>query len=143
MGPGENKALARAALEEVWSTGGGRSAEDVYAPDFVSHQHSHPNVGDVRGIAELESFVAEFHRAFPDFTDTVDAQICEGDLVATQFTSAGTHDGELMGAAPTGRRIEWMGIELARIADGKIAENWVSWDMFGMLRQLGAVGTPR
>jgi predicted ester cyclase len=44
-----------------------------------------------------------------------------------------------MGIAPTGRRIEWMGIELARIENGRIAENWVSWDMSGMLQQLGAV----
>jgi predicted ester cyclase len=57
----------------------------------------------------------------------------------TQFTSAGSHRGELMGIAPTGRRIEWMGIELARIENGRIAENWVSWDMSGMLQQLGAV----
>jgi predicted ester cyclase len=43
-----------------------------------------------------------------------------------------------MGIAPTGRSVEWMGIEIAKIQNGRIAENWVSWDMAGMLRQLSA-----
>jgi predicted ester cyclase len=114
-------------------------AEEVYAPEFVSHQHSHPTVTDIRGIEELKSFVREFQVAFPDFVDTVERQIAEGELVMTQFTSAGTQQGELMGIPPTGERVEWMGIELARVVGGKIAENWVSWDMYGMLQQLGAI----
>ncbi|MQA73257.1 MAG: hypothetical protein GEU88_02705 [Solirubrobacterales bacterium] len=118
MGADENKALARRALEGVWGVAGGVRASDVYATGFISHQHSHPTVTDVRGIDALESFVAEFHRAFPDFTDTVERQAAEGDLVSTQFTSAGTHEGELMGIAPTGRRVEWMGIGMDRIEDG-------------------------
>jgi steroid delta-isomerase-like uncharacterized protein len=139
MGADENKALARTALEEIWSARGSVAAEDVYAREFVSHQHSHPTVSDLRGIEALKAFVAELQEAFPDFTDSVERQIAEGDLVMTQFTSAGTDRGELMGIAASGRRIEWMGIELARVENGRIAENWVSWDMYGMLRERGAV----
>jgi predicted ester cyclase len=143
MGADENKALARTALEEVWSARGSVAAEEVYAPEFVSHQHSHPTVSDLRGIEALKAFVAELQEAFPDFTDRVERQIAEGDLVMTQFTSAGTHRGDLIGIAPTGRRSEWMGFELARIEKGRIAENWVSSDMYGMLQQLGAVSPGR
>jgi len=142
MGAQENKDIARRALEGVWSVGGGKSADDVYADDFVSHQHSHPRAGDLRGRVALESFVREFQLGFPDFADTVERQIAEGDLVMTQFTSAGTQNGEIMGVAATGKHAEWMGIELARVADGKIVENWVSWDLYGMLQQLGAVSPP-
>jgi steroid delta-isomerase-like uncharacterized protein len=139
LGTEANKAVARKALEEVWTSRSAVPAEEVYAADFVSHQHSHPTVTDIRGIEQLKSFVREFQAAFPDFVDTVERQIAEGDLVMTQFTSAGTQQGELMRIPPTGKRIEWMGIELARVEGGKIAENWVSWDMYGMLQQLGAI----
>ena len=139
LGAEANKAVARRALERVWSSPSTVPAEEVYAPEFVSHQHSHPTVTDIRGIEELKSFVREFQVAFPDFVDTVERQIAEGELVMTQFTSAGTQQGELMGIPPTGERVEWMGIELARVVGGKIAENWVSWDMYGMLQQLGAI----
>jgi len=87
----------------------------------------------------LKSFVAEFHAGFPDFVDTVELQLAEGDLVTTQFTSAGTHRGEFLGIAPTGQRVEWMGNRIARITDGKIIEKWVAWDLYGMLRQLGTL----
>ena len=138
MGHEDNKDVARRGLEGVWSASEGVPAEDVYAADFVSHQHSHPSVDDVTGLAALQSFIGEFHQAFPDFTDRVDLQVAEGDLVATQFTSSGTHEGTIFGVAPTGRRVEWSGIEIARVVDGRIVENWVSWDMYGMLQQLGA-----
>jgi predicted ester cyclase len=130
LGAEANKAVTRRALEEVLFSPSAVPAEEVDAADFVSRQHSHPTVTDIRGIEQLKSFVRESQAAFPDFVDTVERQIAEGDLVMTQFTSAGT-PGELMGITPTGKRIEWMGIELARVEGGKIAENWVSWDRYG------------
>lgn len=102
-------------------------------------QHSHPTVDDLHGIEALKSFIAEFQTAFPDFLDTVERQVAEADVVTTQFTSAGTHRGEFLGIGSTGRRVEWMGIEIARVEGGKIVENWVSWDIYGMLQQLGAL----
>jgi steroid delta-isomerase-like uncharacterized protein len=138
----ENKALARRALEEVWSRGDLSAADQIYSPDFTSHQRSHPDqAGDVRGRDSLKSFVAELRSAFPDFSDTVDDQIAEGDKVVTRFTSYGTHRGPFMGVAASGRSVSWMGITIDRIAESKIVENWVSWDMFGVMQQLGAART--
>ncbi|HEV8419788.1 MAG TPA: ester cyclase, partial [Actinomycetota bacterium] len=112
----------------------------IYAPDFVSHQHSHPHgPRDVHGREAVKSFVREFREAFPDFHDTVEDQIAEGDTVVTRFTSMGTQKGRLMGIEPTQKHARWMGISIDRIVDGRITENWVSWDMLGMLQQLGAV----
>jgi steroid delta-isomerase-like uncharacterized protein len=134
----ENKALARRALEEVWSRGDLSAADQIYSPDFTSHQRSHPDgAGDLRGRDHLKSFVAELRSAFPDFSDSVDDQVAEGDKVVTRFTSQGTHRGPIMGVAATGRTVSWMGITIDRIADSKIVENWVSWDLFGVMRALG------
>jgi len=135
----QNKALVRRALEEVWSKGELAAAPEIYAHDFVSHQHSHPNMRDLRGVAALVAFVREFREAFPDFHDTIDDQVAEGDKVVTRFTSTGTHRGVLMGLQPTNRRVSWMGITIDRIEGGRIVEEWVSWDLFGMMQQLGAV----
>lgn len=139
----ENKALARRALDEVWSTGDVDAVDEIFAPDFVSHQHSHPDgPGDVADVGALKAFVREFHAAFPDFSDTVDDQLAEGDKVVTRFTSSGTHEGPLMGVEPTGTRVSWMGITIDRIENGRIVENWVSWDMHGMLQQLRSSRKP-
>ena len=138
-----NKELARRAIG-LWSARNRDRIEEIVAPDYINHQHHHPdNAEDLRGIAAWKQFIASFHQAFPDFQDKITAQIAEGDLVATHFISSGTHQGEIMGLAPTGKRARWTGIAIDRIAGGKIAESWVNWDMFGMLQQLGALKPPR
>ena len=81
----ENKALARRAIDEIWSKGNLAVGPDIYSPNFVSHQHSHPDIGDVRGLSALIEFVREFREAFPDFHDTIDDQVAEGDKVVTRF----------------------------------------------------------
>jgi steroid delta-isomerase-like uncharacterized protein len=134
-----NKALARRALEEIWSKGNLAVAPEIYGPNFVTHQHSHPHLRDVRGVSTFVEFVGEFRRAFPDFHDTIDDQIAEGDKVVTRFTSTGTHRGPLMGLQPSNKRATWMGIVIDRIEEGKIVEEWVSWDLFGMMQQLGGI----
>ena len=139
MPAGENKAIARTALEGVWSVAGTASPDQLYAANFVGHQPGQQNEADIGGIEALKEFIAEFHLAFPDLNDAVEFQIGEGDMVASAFTSSGTHKGELMGVPSTGKRIEWSGIEIVRIEAGKIAENWVSWDKLGVLEQIGAV----
>ncbi len=137
-----NKALARRALEQVWSRGDLAAADQIYASDFASHQRSRPDEGrDLHGIDHLKSFVVELRSAFPDFRDTVDDQVAEGDKVVTRFTSHGTHEGPLMGVPATGKTVSWMGITIDRIADARIVENWVSWDLFGVMQALGAVRT--
>jgi predicted ester cyclase len=137
-----NKALVCRVIEEVWNKGDLSVIPEVYVPDFVSHQRSHPDVGDVRGVAALAAFVREIREAFPDFYDTIDDQVAEGDKVVTRVTSAGTQRGVLMGLQPTNKRASWMAIAIDRIEGGRIVEEWVSWDLFGMMQQLGAIHSP-
>jgi steroid delta-isomerase-like uncharacterized protein len=139
----QNKAIVRRVLDEVWSQGQLAVVDELYAADFVSHQHSHPVAPqDLRGREALKAFVREFREAFPDFSDSIEDQVAEGDQVVTRFTSVGTQRGPLMGLAPTHKQVRWVGISIDRIVGGQIAENWVSWDMLGMLQQLGAVSWP-
>ena len=68
--------------------------------------------------------------------------IAEGDKVAVRFTFRGTHQGELMGIPPTGKQVTISGMDINRIAGGKIAERWAVFDMLGMLQQLGVMPAP-
>ena len=90
----------------------------------------------------MKTFAAEFRKAFPDFRDSIDIQIAEGDMVATRATSRGTHRGMFMGVEPTNKELSWTGITIDRIAEGKIVESWATWDMMGMMQQLGVVHAP-
>jgi predicted ester cyclase len=87
----------------------------------------------------MKTFATEFRKAFPDFRDSIDIQIAEGDMVATRATSRGAHRGVFMGLEPTNRELSWTGITIDRIAEGKIVESWTNWDMMGMMQQLGVV----
>ncbi len=68
--------------------------------------------------------------------------MAEGDRVATRWTGTGTHEGELMGIAPTGNRVEVAGMVISRISGGKIAESWSNYDALGMMQQLGVIPSP-
>jgi hypothetical protein len=58
---------------------------------------------------------------------------------ATRFTFCGRHTGDLFGIAPTGKAFTVTGIDIHRIEGGRIVEEWTSWDVFGLMQQLGAL----
>jgi steroid delta-isomerase-like uncharacterized protein len=135
----ENKRLAGDATR-IWSTGAYETAPRIFAQDYVYHvRHSPDDARDLHGADAIVSLAKDFRRAFPDFEDTVDLQVAEGDLVVTHYTSTGTHEGPFLDFEPTHRRLSWTGTVIHRIEDGKIAESWGNWDMYGMLRQLADV----
>jgi ketosteroid isomerase-like protein len=70
-----------------------------------------------------------------------DGQNTDVQTEVTRWTITGTHEGELTGIPPTGRRISITGISIARIANGKIIESWNNWDALGLMQQLGVVST--
>ena len=59
------------------------------------------------------------------------------DVVVTRWTGSGTHSGELMGIAPTRKKVKVPGVWIHRFSGGKIVESWNAWDTLGMLTQLG------
>jgi len=83
MSTEENKHLAREAIR-IWSTGDFRAADEIYAPGYVNHQHHDPeDLRDLQGLEAMKAFATEFRQAFPDFYDSIDIQLAEGDMVAT------------------------------------------------------------
>ena len=141
MQPEENKAITRRFLEEIFAGGNLELVNEIFAPNFVLHDPSVPQ--QVRGPEGIRQYIAMYRAAYPDTHFTIEDQIAEGDKVVTRWTGQGTHQGELMGVPPTGRRVTVAGIEVDRIAGGKIEETWVSYDALGMMQQLGVIPLPQ
>jgi len=82
--------------------------------------------------------LAGFRNAFPDIRVTVEDLVAEGDRVVVRWSFCGTQRGEVLGVAPTGRRVTVTGMIFYRISEGGISEYWGSWDRMGLLQQLDA-----
>ena len=130
----ENKALVRRVIEEVWNQGKLDVAGEIFATDYIFHA---PLPGEVRGPEGLKQRVSMYRTGVPDLQLTIEDQVAEGDKVVTRWTSTGTHKGKLMGIPPTGVKMTVTGIEISRIAGGKIMKKGENWDALGMWQQLG------
>src|SRR4028119_2211541 len=113
----ENKALTRRSWE-IGSEGSletlGDDLQEVYADDIVMHEPDE----DVRGIEGLKQYVSMLRSAIPDLHLTLEDDIAEGNKVVSRWRAQGTHQGELMGIAPTDLRVRITGITIHRIEDG-------------------------
>ena len=134
----ENKALIRRWFDEVWNRGSASAIDEMLANNAVVH-----GLGPVlRGPAEFRPFHAAYLTAFPDMRFEVDEVVAEGDLIAARWRASGTHRGDSLGFASTGKRAQFTGLVMARVQGGKLVEGWNSFDQFGMLQQLGVVTLP-
>lgn len=87
--------------------------------------------------AELKQHVTLFESAFPRYVLVAQDLIAQGDKVAVRARFQGTHAGDLMGIAPTGKSVDVPFIIIYRLAGGRIAEHWMSIDQMDVLKQLG------
>lgn len=137
--PTDNKSLVRRLYAEVWNMRKLEVARELISP---SHGVQLMDAGDSGiGPEAYARIVTEFVSAFPDLKFTVLDMIAENDKVVAFWNISGTHQGEFRGIAPTGKKMSVDGITINQLASGKIMDSYVSWDMWGMMRQLGAVPT--
>ena len=127
MGAEENKMLVRRHYKEVLTGKDVAVIDELYAPIIA--------VGDDASM-EREQFKAMagmMHAAFPDVEVTVQDQIAEGDKVVTRWTAQATHQGDFMGAPPTGKQVAVKAIHIHQIVDGRIAALWEEFDMLAYM----------
>jgi steroid delta-isomerase-like uncharacterized protein len=130
-----NKDILRRFYAEFWNAGNVDAVDALVAEDFVDHQAVPGMPSGKEGFAEL---IHQWHTGFPDMSETVEDLIAEGDRVVGRFTFRGTHTGDFLGIAPTGRAVSMTGIDIVRIRDGKIAEFWYAEQLNDLLSQLTA-----
>jgi steroid delta-isomerase-like uncharacterized protein len=136
----ELEEIARRWIEEIWRPGDLATFDELHAPGF--RDRSAGGRGDTRD--DYRRMLADFYVAFPDFHTTIEDLVADEarGTVAIQWRATGTHRGAYLGAAPTGRAMRFAGIEIIRVAEGRIVERWGEWDGMDLLLQLG-LWTPR
>ena len=135
----ENIALVRRWFEEVWNQGRAEAIDELLADHAAVHGLG---ATDLHGSAEFKPFYSAYRNAFPDLTIQIDDIVAEGDVVAARWSGIGTHRGDGLGFAATGRRVHFNGMTFIRVEGGKMVEGWNSFDQLGMLQQLGVVNLP-
>jgi predicted ester cyclase len=139
MSTEENKAMVRRFAREVVNGGDFGLFDELVAPDCVEHTGPH---GAPPTRATLRSLIEGFRAAFPDLETTEEDIIAEGDRVVYLGTVRGTHRGDCMGIAPTGRCVTIGEIHIQRVVGGKMVEHWGQFDALGLLHQLGVLPVP-
>ncbi|MBQ1090140.1 ester cyclase [Streptomyces sp. B93] len=111
--------------------------DEVMAENY--HDHDPANVEDNIGMDHIRREMEMWRDAF-DFTFELHDQIADGDRVCNRFTWRGTHKGDFMGIAPTGKQAAMTGTTIFRFGEhGKIVEGWWQYDRLGLMDQLGAL----
>ena len=140
MSTDENKAIFRQGYDELFNKGNLAIADKLYAAGYIMN-HTDP-VNLSHGPDGIRQYVSATRSAFPDIRVTVDDIVAEGDKTVARFTMEGTQTGQFFSAPPSGKRVVWSGIILSRYGGGKILEETVNVDSFGLIVQLGIIPSP-
>jgi steroid delta-isomerase-like uncharacterized protein len=131
----DNRTAARQWIEAFNNRDEQREADSRTA-DYIAH------APDSIDPAPLDSdgwtqFLAGFLEGFPDLQLKVEAAAADAEMVAQRILFTGTHTGVFQGLPPTNRQVNFSGIEINRMVDGKVAEHWFQLDQVTLLQQLG------
>jgi predicted ester cyclase len=118
----ENKAMVRRMVEAINEGSEAEAVEELFEP---------------RAARRVKRLFAEFRAAFPDWQEEVVQLVAEGDTVAGRFRCSGTHLGEFLGEAPTGKRMDVQEVFFLRSEGGRFVDFWGLEDSLGRMRQLG------
>lgn len=144
-----NKAIVRRFVDEVVNRGDLGAVDELLAPNFLEHDALIPGTSAgpekaadstatrPKGRESAKRQYALLHAGFPDLRVTVEDCVAEGERVALRSVWRGTHRGEFLGLAPTGRAIALENLELLRLQRGQIVEHWGLMDGSTLLTLLG------
>ena len=132
----QNQAVVRRYCDEVVNEGNVAILDELWAKDLINHGLA---PGLIQGVEGVRQLLVRYHTAFPDLKFTIEDMITEGDKVAIRLTMTGTHQGELLGIAPSGKKVEVTTIAIYRFDSGKIVETWGVRDNLKLMQQIGAI----
>lgn len=130
----EQNAQANERLGEAVSSGNLQALHEIFAANVKDHDPAPDQGSGPKGFVD---FFTTMRTAFPDLKVSVDHIVQDDDNIAMAYKIHGTHKGDFLGIAPTGKRIEARGVQIARFENGKIVERWGSSDELGLVQHLG------
>jgi len=128
----ENKAIVRRFID-IYNQQNFELLDDLVAANYVDHTNQ------IRGREGLKQMMIMGSKAFPDWHETIEDIIAEGDKVWILLTYTATHTGEWLGLAPTGNKITTMNVDIYRLVNGKIAERQNVTDNMRLFKPLGVI----
>ena len=134
-----NKELVRRWFELVWNQGRAEAIDELFAADGIAHGLSDDAENPLRGSVDFRPFHETFRGAFPDIEVIIEDLIAEGDKVVARCSVRGKHTGDHLGIAATKSPVDFSGISIVRIKDGKIVEAWNNFDFLRMNKQIGVI----
>ncbi len=106
---------------------------------FTRHDLSGTFLASTAGPGEVTDFLHALYASIPDLHIDIADIFGSDDKLAVRYAFTGTHKGELLGIAPTGKKLDFSGINIYRFNEGKVAEAWQLWDWATVLQQVGAL----
>jgi predicted ester cyclase len=134
-----NTEIVREYTQRVFNEHNPDLASEYLAPEVKWHGGL---LGTVEGVANVTEMLRGFIGALPDLHAAEQDIVAAGDTVAVRYVVEATHEGNLLGIAPTGRRVRWDAVDIYRLADGTIVEEWAGDDLAAILYQVGAYTPP-
>lgn len=130
-----NKALVETYHNALWRDGDKTAIDRYWSPEAQVH------MTDFAGTAVdvIHEDVERYFGAFTEVETTIEHLVTEGDKVVLHWSTSGKHIGAYGDIAATNKRITMTGMDLLRIADGKIVECWSMWDGLSVYEQLGVL----
>jgi steroid delta-isomerase-like uncharacterized protein len=133
----ENKALVRRWFEEVWNNGRTDAIDEMFDQNGIAHGLSDDPSNPIKGPSQFRPFHSLFRDAFPNMMIVIEDMVAEGDRVAARCSVRAKHEGDFMGRAATQGPVEFTGMTIVRIDNGKIVEAWNNFDFTTLHKQVG------
>jgi steroid delta-isomerase-like uncharacterized protein len=128
-----NKDLARRFLEELVNEAAVEKLAEFLAPDYVAHDAC------VTGLDAARQHLLTMHHFYPDLRVQVEGQVAEGDMVVTWWLLRGTHLGQFCEVPATGKPITLRGVNIQRIRNDRIVDQWGGSTSLEALLEIGVV----
>ncbi|MEW6129080.1 MAG: ester cyclase [Acidobacteriota bacterium] len=138
----QNDTLLHRWFETVWNQGRAEAIDEMFDCEGIAHGLTDQQGNELCGPQGYKPFYESFRNAFPDIRVMVEDTVEEGDKIAARCKVIATHTGEGLGISPTGKPVEFTGMTIVRVKDGKIIEAWNNFDFMTMFQQLGAIALP-
>ncbi len=123
----------------IWVSGNMSLVDEVYSPEIVRHVAGYE---DVVGIEAYKEEMKSLHTIFPDMSYSIDEIFVKDDKVYYKYIFSGTNTGPYGDLPPTGKKVKVVVMEIDRIIDGKIVEEWIFYNQLEVMTQLGFTLTP-
>jgi predicted ester cyclase len=123
-------------FEEVWNQGRESAIDEMSYHDVHGHGLKASDGNEVQSMEAFKAYYRQMRAALSDIHVTVEDVITEGDLTVARCTVTAKHTGEGLGKPPKGNPIQFSGMTMARIKEGKIAEAWNNFDFMTMVQQM-------